>query len=166
MLSARFGCAISILSVAWVGNATAQSVRNVSPVELAQLASDTTPHPRWFQLEMPLIAQPLMVSWTTTPVPTYELLRWPAYNWEARVWSNGPVNLLSFNRVQPAIELDCLKSTCQPKLEKTLGFESRVQLGGKGVLPDNYLFMRRETVFGPVRSFGRIKLGIGGLLDF
>lgn len=156
---------MSILSVAWVGNATAQAVGNVSPVELAQLASDTTPHPRWFQLQLPAVGHSLMVSWTTTPVPTYELTRWSTYDWEARIWGKGSVDLLAFNRVQPAIEMDCLASTCQPKLERTLGMEGRIQLGGQGKLPDNYLFMRREMVGGPVRSFGRMKLGIGGLLD-
>ncbi len=42
--------------------------------------------------------------------------------------------------------------------------ESRVQLGGKGALPDNYLFKRREMVEDPRRNYGRMKLGIGGVV--
>jgi hypothetical protein len=165
MSSAKIGVAVLVLCVTGVGAVRAQPVHQPTTAELTELAADSNSRPHWFQLELPLVWHPLTVSWTTTPAPTYELMRWATYDWEARIWRKGPVDLFAFNRVRPAIELDCLAFTCRPKLESTYGTESRLHLGGKGAMPDNYLFMRFERVIAPVHGFSRMKFGIGGLLD-
>jgi hypothetical protein len=74
----------------------------------------------------------------------------------------GPISLQLFNRVLPAIEMDCLAGVCQPMVEKTLGLEGRLNLGGGGIMPNNYLFARPEAVTNPIRNFHRFKLGLGG----
>jgi hypothetical protein len=97
--------------------------------------------------------------------PTYELLRWPAYDWSTILLTKGPLEFSAFNRVKPAIALDCLSTTCEANQEKSLGVETRANIGGRGALPQNYLFLRRETLLGPTRSFSRFGAGIGVLLD-
>lgn len=118
-----------------------------------------------FQLQLPLIGKPVTIAWQVGSDPTYELLRWPTYDWRTLLLTRGPLELSAFNRVKPAIELDCLSTTCGPVQEKTLGVEMRANLGGRGALPKNYLFLRRDTVLSPIRHFSRIGVGIGGLLD-
>jgi hypothetical protein len=118
-----------------------------------------------FLLELPVIGKPLLINWQVGYAPTYDLLRWPTYNWEALLGGLGPLNLVAFSRVLPAAELDCLGPTCVPMQEKTLGTDLRLNLGGGGVIPDNYLFLRRESVRGAGRSIARLKIGIGGVLD-
>jgi hypothetical protein len=126
-------------------------------------ASDTS-HGR-FQLQLPIIGKPLTIAWQVGSEPTYETLSWPTYDWQTVLLSRGPVELFAFNRVKPAIELGCLSTTCRPIQEKTFGAEMRMNLGGRGALPKNYLFLRHGTVRTPLRSFSRFGVGIGGLLD-
>ena len=118
-----------------------------------------------FELELPLIGKPLLVTWQVGPAPTYETLNWPTYSWESLLAHRGVLSLVGFNRVMPAGELACLATTCVPIPEKTLGMDLRLGLGGRGILPDSYLFLRRETVRSPVRNSARVKVGIAGVLD-
>ena len=118
-----------------------------------------------FQLRVPIIGKPLTIAWQVGSAPSYELLRWPTYDWQTILLNRGPVELFVFNRVKPAIELNCLSTKCEPIQDKTLGAEMRVNLGGRGALPKNYLFLRRETLLTPPRNFSRFGVGIGGLLD-
>lgn len=118
-----------------------------------------------FQLELPIVGKSLLINWQVGSVPTYDLLRWSTYNWEALLLARGPLNLVGFNRVLPAPELGCLASTCAPIQEKTLGADLRLNLGGRGFAPANYLFLRREAVRGPEGFFSRMKFGISGVLD-
>jgi len=126
-------------------------------------ASDTG-HGR-FQLQLPLIGKPVTIAWQAGSAPTYELLRWPTYDWRTMLLTRGPLELSALNRVQPAIELNCLSTLCEPVQEKSLGVEMRANLGGGGALPQNYLFLRRDTVLNPIRNFSRFGAGVGGLLD-
>lgn len=118
-----------------------------------------------FQLELPIISKPLTIAWQVGSAPSYELLRWPTYDWQTSLLSRGPLEMSAFNRVKPAIELDCLSTKCEPIQEKTVGAEMRVHVGGRGALPRNYLFLRREMVLSPIQNFTRLGVGIGGLLD-
>ncbi len=118
-----------------------------------------------FQLQLPVMGRPLLISWQRGFTPGYETLRMPAYDWDAHLLRRGPIDWLAFNRVRPAMELDCSIVPCAPALERTMGTEVRLNLGGTGVLPENHLFLRRETVINPVRSYTRMGLGIAGALD-
>ena len=118
-----------------------------------------------FQLQLPLIGRPITIAWQVGSAPSYELLRWPTYDWRLILLTEGPLELSAFNRVKPAIELDCLSTLCEPVQEKSLGVEMRVNMGGRGALPQNYLFLRRDTVLNPIRNFSRFGAGVGGLLD-
>ncbi len=142
------------------------AIRHPSPFsELARAARDSDANIHWFKLELPVIGHSLWMSAQIGPMPTYELLRWPTYDWQMPLLTRGPLSLSAFNRVKPAIELDCTKGNCTPMLEKTLGMEMRLNLGGRGVMPDNFLFMRRESVSDQIRTYQRMKFGVGGLLD-
>ena len=120
---------------------------------------------RWFQLEMPLLGLPLRITWNPVASPTYEVLGLSMYNLDARFWERGAFSVSLFNSVRPAIELDCLASVCRPMIERTFGLEGRINLGGRGIVPNNFLFIRPERVLGPMRGIPRFKLGIGGDLD-
>ena len=120
---------------------------------------------RWFQLEVPLLELPLRITWNPVASPTYEVLGSSMYTWDARFWERGALSVSLFNSVRPAIELDCLASVCHPMMERTLGLEGRIHLGGRGILPNNHLFIRPERVLGPMRGFPRFKLGFSGDLD-
>ena len=128
------------------------------------MSAADTGHGR-FQLQLPLIGTPLTIVWQVGSSPTHELLRWPTYDWQTMLLERGPVELFAFNRVKPAIELECTSTLCGPVQEKTLGAEMRVNLGGNGALPKNYLFLRGANVRSPLRNFSRFGVGIGGLLD-
>ncbi len=119
-----------------------------------------------FRLELPTIGKPLLVSWQTGRAPGYELLRMPTYDWHAHLLARGPLDWVAFSRVRPALELDCSSVPCVPTVEKTVGTELRLNLGGRGALPANHLFVRPETVLHPVRSHSRIGFGLAGSLNF
>ncbi len=140
-------------------------LRTIPYSELIHSLDETSAGPRWFRLEVPLIARSFKVYWNTTPTPSYEMLRWPTYDWQMVVASQGAASLNVFNRVSPAIEMSCLATPCQPAIEKSLGIEGRLNLGGKGVVPDNYLFIRRQTVLSPTGNIRRLGFGLGGALD-
>lgn len=168
MSSAKFGWFIVSLCVVFSANAPGQTVptKIQRPAQIAQTADEVGGGPRWFQLDWPILVRPLTFSVSSTVVPTYEMLRWPTYDWEMLLWKKDSIGLHLFNRVLPAIELNCTKGACQPMLESTLGLEGRLNLGGRGALPDNYLLMRREIVQEPVNgSYRRLKFGLGGALD-
>jgi hypothetical protein len=118
-----------------------------------------------FQLELPVLGRPLTISWQRGFTPGYEMLRVPVYDWDTHLLHRGPLDLLAFNRVRSAMELDCSSVPCAPAVERTMGTEVRLNLGGSGVIPENHLFLRRETVINPVRSYSRLGFGIGGVLD-
>ena len=125
------------------------------------------------ELELPLL-KPLRFSFTSDPVPGFEMLRLGTYRAEALWWQRGSLSLLSYGQVAPALELDCL-STCQPMLERAAGVEGRFDLGGAGrALPASYLYLRGQSAQvisslpgsrSPQRS-NLLSLGLGGLLDF
>jgi len=140
-------------------------LRTVPYSELIHSLDETSAHPWWFRLQMPLIGQTFKVYWNTTPEPSYEVLRWPTYDWQIVLASQGPASLSAFNRVKPAIEMDCLATPCHPIIKRSIGLEGRLNLGGKGVVPDNYLFLRRQTVLSPTGNVRRLSFGLGGTLD-
>jgi hypothetical protein len=156
-------CCFLITSGAWGDEKKAPLSGSLAELQHQMRMADTGGGK--FQLELPLIGKPLLINWQVGNAPTYDFLRWPTYNWEALLAGSGPLNLIAFNRVQPAPELNCLGTTCAPTQEKTLGADLRLNLGGTGVIPDNFLFLRRESVRGAPRSFSRLKIGIGGVLD-
>lgn len=134
--------------------------------ELTAAADNASPGVRWFRLQLPSMTGPLWLRWQIGDAPTYDLMRWPTYDWQALLLNQGPVSITAFNRVAPAIELDCTSTTCAPMLERTVGLDLHLNLGGRGVVPENYVFMLHESVFGGQRNYRRTKVGIGGLLDF
>jgi hypothetical protein len=140
-------------------------LRTIPYSELIHSLDETSAHPRWFRLQMPLIGLTFKTYWNTTPEPSYEMLRWPTYDWQIVVASQGPASLSAFNRVKPAIDMDCLATPCHPIIEKSIGLEGRLNLGGMGVVPNNYLFVRRQTVLSPTGNVRRLGFGLGGTLD-
>lgn len=163
--SAKVGWFVVTLCSACVCTALGQIAPPKPVPALPDSSSELGNEQRWFQLVWPSLPGPVTYSWNATATPSYEMLRWPTYDWNAILGHIGALSLQMFNRVQPAIELDCRSTLCIPMLEATLGLESRLNLGGRGRLPDNYLFLRRENVQDSVRNYQRLRLGIGGLLD-
>src|ERR1700690_2859263 len=147
MSSARVGWLVVMLCVTFATNAQGQTVptKVLRPSEIVKSADELGNGSRWFQLDLPLLGRPLTFSWNLTASPTYETLRWSTYDWNTMLALKGPISLQLFNRVLPAIEMDCLASVCQPMVEKTLGLEGRLNLGGRGIMPNNYLFTRPEA---------------------
>lgn len=166
MSSARTGWLVEVLFVAFAANAQGQTAptKVIRPSEILKSADELAQGSHWFQLDWPLLGKPLTFSWNLAASPTYETLRWSTYDWNTILAQKGPISLQLFNRVLPAIELDCLAGVCQPKVEKTLGLEGRLNLGGRGIgiAPNTYLFLRTESVRNPIRNFQRFKLGLGG----
>jgi hypothetical protein len=118
-----------------------------------------------FRLELPVIGKPLLVNWQVGSAATYEPLRWSTYTCEALLLERGPLSVVALNRVVPAPDLDCFASTCAPMQERRFGVDLRLNLGGRGVVPDNYLFIRRQSVTSRAGRFTGVKLGIAGVLD-
>ncbi len=130
--------------------------------------------------ELPALGPRLELRWPLSPQRVSFSLAQPIasadgplqpYAAEAVWWSSGPLSLRSFDRVQQSFELDC-RVTCQPVLERSLGVEARLELGGGGVVPETHLFARGSLVQTPAalaavapRNFGRFQLGLGGQLD-
>jgi hypothetical protein len=164
MSSARAGWFVVMLSVAFAVNAQGQTAptKVVRPSEIVKFADELGQGSRWYQLQWPMLGKPLVFSWNLTASPTYETLRWSTYDWNTMLAQTGPISLQVFNRVLPAIELDCLSGVCQPMVERTLGIEGRLNLGGNSITPNNYLFARPEAVMNPIRNYQRLKLGLGG----
>ncbi len=163
MSSARAGWFVVMLCVAFSANVGGQTAPTIvlQPSEILNSADELGQGWRWFQLDWPALGR-LSFSWNLTASPTYETLRWSTYDWNTMIAQKGPLSLRLFNRVLPAIELDCLSSVCQPTVERTLGLEGRLNLGGNGITPSNYLFIRPETVMHPIRNYQRLKLGLSG----
>ncbi|MGC4089619.1 MAG: hypothetical protein QM756_17375 [Polyangiaceae bacterium] len=133
------------------------------------------PNPLWqrLELEFPLL-RPLRFSFNAAPVAGYEQLALPTFRSESVWWQRGALSLQTFSQQAPAFELDC-SVTCQPMLERTLGVEGRLELGGLGrAAPATNLYVRAQSsqVFpsaagtGRPRTFSLLSAGFGGLLDF
>jgi hypothetical protein len=119
---------------------------------------------RWFELDAPF-SRGLKFSFDTRSVPTFEALHLPTFEGRA-VWQRGSLNLSLFERVAPALELDC-RLTCAPVLEQSLGFDARASLGRVSrQVPETFLFVRGEAVRMPRGFAYRSLAGVGGLLDF
>jgi hypothetical protein len=120
---------------------------------------------RWFELEAPF-SRPLKLSFDTRHVPGFEMLELPAFESRATLWQKGSLSVSLFERVAPAIELDCLRTPCAPILEQSLGLQARVGVGriAKRV-PDAFLFLGPQIVRRGPRLFSRSLFGIGGALD-
>jgi|GEM_PF-2050359 len=118
-----------------------------------------------FRLELPVIGKPMLVTWQVGSAPTYDLLRWSTYQWETQLVGRGPLRLMAYNHVVPAADLNCLGPTCEPMQKQHRGIDLRLSLGGRGVFPDNYLFIRRQSVTSRFGRFSGVKFGIAGVLD-
>lgn len=123
---------------------------------------------RWFELDAPF-SHRLKVSFDTRPIPTYEMLRLPTFEGRALLWQKGSLSLSLFERVTPALELDCSK-TCVPTegplLQQSFGFDARADLGRVNrQIPSTFLFARPEMLRVGKGFYSRTLFGIGGLLD-
>jgi hypothetical protein len=119
---------------------------------------------RWFELDAPF-SRPLKISFDTRPVPTFETLLLPTFEGRGQLWQRGNLDVSLFERVVPALELDC-RRTCRPILEQSLGLDARLSFGGIGrQIPDTFLFARGEAVRLPKGFSTRALVGLGGLLD-
>ncbi|MFZ5893823.1 MAG: hypothetical protein ACOY0T_22370 [Myxococcota bacterium] len=158
--------AISIVSV----GACSLSTAHADPLGSAPGAPNA-----WQRLELEFpILKPLRFSFDTTPTPGFEPLRLPTFRSESVWWEQGSLSLLSFSQVAP-LGIEC-SVTCQPMLERTIGAEGRLELGGLGrAVPSTHLFMRAQnTQAYPAlsgtgskpTSYSLVTAGFGGLLDF
>lgn len=125
------------------------------------------------ELELPFL-KPINFSFSSEPVPGFEMLRLGTYRTEALWWQRERLSLRTYGHVAPTFELDCM-ATCQPMLEHAVGVEGHVDLGGGGrALPASYLYLRgQSSQVAPVLAGSRgpqksnlLSFGIGGLLDF
>jgi hypothetical protein len=89
----------------------------------------------------------------------------PMYRGETLWLRRGPLSLLSFDAVEESGELECALG-CRALVERTLGVEARLNLGGAGAVQETYAFARAERVWSRGVNSGRIRLGFGGILDF
>jgi hypothetical protein len=161
MSSAKVGWLIVLLCGVITGRAWGQTAPAPSAHRRVKPVNSEVPS-RWFQLQMPPLA--LNYSWKSAPTPGFETLRWPTY--DAGVSLGGDaLHLQLFNRTAPAIELDCRSTLCEPMLEKSIGLEGQFHLGGRGILPDSSLFIRREDVQDSIHDYQRLRIGLDGQLD-
>jgi len=130
----------------------------------------------WQRLELKFpFFKPLRFTFNTDAVPGYQALELPTFKAESVWWEVGSLSLRSFTEVAPALELDC-SVACQPALARTMAVEGRLELGGIGrAIPATHAYVRAQSTqvfapaaagFAPMRSYGLVSAGFGGLLDF
>lgn len=124
----------------------------------------TTQVQRWFELEAPL-SRRLSLSFDLRPTPTYELLQIPTFEGRASLWRSGRFNLSLFERVAPAVGLEC-GLTCAPALERSIGLDARLDLTRiSRQVPSTFFFVQPAMVRLGTGFLTRTTLGFGGLLD-
>jgi hypothetical protein len=121
---------------------------------------------RWFQLETPF-SRRLRLSFDARPTPTFEPLRLPTFEGRAVLFEQGRLSLSLFERVAPAMQLDCLLTcTATVPLDYSLGVDARLRLGAADRrVPETFLFALGAATRMPLGIGARTLFGVGGLLD-
>lgn len=89
----------------------------------------------------------------------------PLYYGEAQWFQRGPASLWTVNYVEESSELEC-SLECQPVIERSVGAEARLELGGGGRIPETHAFLRGDTLRQRHLTSQRLRLGLAGTLDF
>lgn len=152
--SLRLGIVLAVAAVTTGAHA--------DPKEGAVLGDELPPLMPRLQLTWPIAPQRLSFD-LSRPILSADGPLQP-YHYQATWWRSGPLELLSFQSVDQSFELEC-RLTCQPVIERSWGAEARYHLGGSGAVPDPYLFARRAVVLSPLKTEGRLLVGLGGQLD-